>query len=179
MILSFCLNGICSGFGQTFNFIQLLVGLFLSRVCYIFILFFINLKVPDPKEYVPMIDCMMRSPNPPTATGACLSSLGISTTTLDKVEDCSKSDEGSNLLHTIGIETKDLNPPLNYVPWMLFNNVSSYSDVNFGSNQLIQVFDEDAWQQGLDNLTAVLCKKFLAGSSKCQEFQNFQSKTNE
>ena len=32
--------------------------------------------------------------------------------------------EGATLLHDIGVETKDLDPPLYGVPWTLFNGVS-------------------------------------------------------
>ena len=77
-----------------------------------------------PDEYVPLIDCIMRNENPPTAAGACLKSLNIHTTTAEKVEACAGSDEGSQLLHDIGVETKNLDPKLNFVPWVLFNNVS-------------------------------------------------------
>ena len=31
--------------------------------------------------------------------------------------------EGSTLLHDIGVETKGLDPPLRTVPWTLFNEV--------------------------------------------------------
>ena len=68
----------------------------------------------------------MGSKSPPTAAGPCLNSLGIKTTSLGRVEACSKTDVGSNLLHNIGVETKDLDPTLNFVPWVLFNNVSLY-----------------------------------------------------
>merc|ERR1712142_952655 len=108
-------------------------------------------QVTCPKEYVPLIDCIMGSTNPPSATVACLTKLNIRTTTAEKVETCAQSDQGSQLLHNIGVETKSLDPAMTFVPWVLFN----------------KVFDEEAWQESLDDLSGVLCRKFLIGSSKC------------
>ena len=34
------------------------------------------------------------------------------------------SDHGSELLHDIGVDTGNLEPPLDYVPWIIFNDVS-------------------------------------------------------
>ena len=65
----------------------------------------------------------MGSENPPTAAGACLTKLDIKTTTSEKVNACAQSDEGSQLLHAVGVETKELVPTLNFVPWVLFNKV--------------------------------------------------------
>ena len=65
----------------------------------------------------------MGSTDPPTAAGDCLNKLDVKTTTAEKVELCATSDEGSELLHTIGVETKDLDPALNFVPWVLFDKV--------------------------------------------------------
>eukprot|EP00091_Calanus_sinicus_P002605 TRINITY_DN12688_c0_g1_i1.p1 TRINITY_DN12688_c0_g1~~TRINITY_DN12688_c0_g1_i1.p1 ORF type:complete len:138 (+),score=39.32 TRINITY_DN12688_c0_g1_i1:472-885(+) len=108
-------------------------------------------QVPEPSEYVPMINCLVESRGAENATADCLADLDISTTTAEEVNECANSDEGSNLLHEYGVETKNLDPKLYSVPWVLFNDV----------------FDNDSWQAGLDDLREVLCGNFLAGSSKC------------
>eukprot|EP00092_Neocalanus_flemingeri_P025592 GFUD01027745.1.p1 GENE.GFUD01027745.1~~GFUD01027745.1.p1 ORF type:complete len:210 (+),score=58.98 GFUD01027745.1:11-640(+) len=112
-------------------------------------------QVPEPEENVPLIHCFMsqiyEGATAPEAAEGCLSTLEITTTTNEKVEECAESDEGSNLLHDLGVETKNLDPKLYFVPWVLFNDV----------------FDDQAWQGGLDDLREVLCTSFLAGSSKC------------
>ena len=77
---------------------------------------------------------MMGSDSPPDSADVCLEMLGITTTSPDQVGACVDSDEGSNLLHDIGVETKNLDPSLTGVPWILFNDVSAFyvldNDVN-------------------------------------------------
>ena len=55
---------------------------------------------------------------------ACLEELGITTTSPDAISGCADSDEGSLLLHDLGVATHGLNPPLTFVPWVIFNDVS-------------------------------------------------------
>jgi hypothetical protein len=73
----------------------------------------------------------------PDAVRDCLADLDISTTTAEDVTECAHSDEGSNLLHKNGVETKNLDPELNFVPWVLFNNVNRF----FSFSTLILLFD--------------------------------------
>ena len=80
-------------------------------------------KVSDPKEYVPLIHCIMASSNPPTAASKCVTDLGIKTTSGAKIEGCAASEHGGNLLHDVGVKTDLLDPALNYVPWLTFNDV--------------------------------------------------------
>ena len=75
-------------------------------------------------EYVPLINCMMGSDFPPDSADVCLEMLDITTTSPDRVRECVDSDEGSNLLHDVGVETKSLDPSLTGVPWILFNDVN-------------------------------------------------------
>ena len=56
---------------------------------------------------------------------ACLEELGITTTSPDAISGCADSDEGSLLLHDLGVATHGLNPPLTLVPWVIFNDVKS------------------------------------------------------
>ena len=80
-------------------------------------------QVTKDEEFVPLISCMMASDDPPTAADACLAEIEITSTTPDNIATCAQSDEGSNLLHEIGVETKNLDPSLYFVPWILFNDV--------------------------------------------------------
>ena len=84
----------------------------------------IGVQVPEPAEFVPLINCVMGSEFPPEAADVCLEMLGITTTSPDLVRACVDTDQGSNLLHDIGVETKNLEPSLTGVPWIVFNDVS-------------------------------------------------------
>merc|ERR1711970_733789 len=108
--------------------------------------------VQEQEIQVPLINCMMSSAHPPPPTSSCLDSLGISFPEVDWVEACAAGDEGTDLLHDIGVETHGLVPPLYSVPWVLFNDE----------------YNKEDWEQGLENLSKVLCDKYLAGSSKCE-----------
>ena len=66
----------------------------------------------------------MASDFPPEAHDACLSLLDITTTSVERISECAESEEGSRLLHDIGLETGSLDPPLTGVPWLVFNEVS-------------------------------------------------------
>merc|ERR1712241_539203 len=108
-------------------------------------------KVSDPEEYVPLITCLMDSEFPPDAAGECIASLGTQSVTVKEVEDCAHSDTGSSLLHDNGVRTKDLDPPLTFVPWLIYNDV----------------YSTESMAQGMNNLTWVLCCKYLHGGDKC------------
>merc|ERR1711971_977004 len=110
-------------------------------------------QVPAPQEYVPLINCIMASDFPPEAAGSCLEILGITTTSTERILQCAESEEGSNLLHDIGLETGSLSPSLTGVPWLLFNDE----------------FDRDNWIQGMNDLQGLLCQKFLSDSSECNK----------
>lgn len=80
-------------------------------------------QVSDPLELVPLINCIMGADFPPDSADICLEMLDITTTSPERVKECVDSTEGSNLLHEIGVETKNLDPSLTGVPWILFNDV--------------------------------------------------------
>ena len=84
-------------------------------------------QVLDPLEYVPLINCIMGADFPPDSADVCLETLQITTTSAERVRDCVDSSDGPNLLHDIGVETKNLNPALTGVPWILFNDVRNCS----------------------------------------------------
>ena len=80
-------------------------------------------QVKDPQEYVPLITCLMDSQFPPDAAGECIADLGTDSITVKEVEDCVESDAGSALLYINGLRTKNLEPSLTFVPWLLYNDV--------------------------------------------------------
>ena len=67
----------------------------------------------------------MDSEFPPDAAEECIADLGTQSVTAKEVEDCASSAEGSAALHDVGVKTKNLQPPLTSVPWLLYNNVIS------------------------------------------------------
>merc|ERR1712123_514841 len=116
-------------------------------------------SVSNAEEIVPLINCLMLSTislGPEAALVNCVLGLNVInppriTPTPEELLECSKGDEGSSLLHDLGVETHALQPPLTFVPWILFNDE----------------FVEMDWQLALTDLEKVLCDKYLAGSSKC------------
>ena len=48
----------------------------------------------------------------------------ITGTTFEEVDKCHGSAEGENLLHDIGVETANLDPPLYFIPWILLDEVN-------------------------------------------------------
>lgn len=131
-----------------------------KQICYI--------QVPKTDERVPIMNCLMsQTYSTPEEAASCLSTLDITTTTPYLVEACAMSDEGSNLLHEYGVETKELDPKLYFVPWILFNDVNIISCLLFLFKICFKVFDEDLWQSSLEDLKYTLCNSFLTGSSKC------------
>ena len=65
--------------------------------------------------------------DPVETADVCLKQLDITTTSPDRLNACVESDEGSNLLHDIGVKTKNLDPPVLGVPWILVNDVSNFT----------------------------------------------------
>ena len=91
----------------------------------------LKMQVPEPEEYVPLINCLMPNRSTPNAVADCLADLDINTTTAEEVTVCAYSDEGSNLLHEHGVETNNLDPKLYFIPWVLFNDENRASSFLF------------------------------------------------
>ena len=51
----------------------------------------------------------------------------ITGTTFEDVDRCHSTPEGENLLHEIGVETANLDPPLYFIPWILLDEVNPSS----------------------------------------------------
>ena len=52
-----------------------------------------------------------------------MAAADIAETTFEEVDKCHSSAEGENLLHDIGVETANLDPPLYFIPWILLDEV--------------------------------------------------------
>ena len=50
----------------------------------------------------------------------------ITGTTFEEVDKCHGSAEGESLLHDIGVETANLDPPLYFIPWILLDEVNPF-----------------------------------------------------
>ncbi|XP_067824721.1 gamma-interferon-inducible lysosomal thiol reductase [Heptranchias perlo] len=74
----------------------------------------------DPSRYFPIIFCMESADNVVAAAELCLQVYepNVSWTT---IENCIKGDLGNKLMHQNAELTRALNPPHQYVPWILVN----------------------------------------------------------
>ena len=52
-----------------------------------------------------------------------MAAADITEVTFEEVDKCHSSAEGENLLHDIGVETANLDPPLYFIPWILLDEV--------------------------------------------------------
>ena len=121
---------------------------------------------------MPLIHCIMASASPPDAAAKCLSGLGIVTTSAARIEQCAASARGEALLHEVGIRTQTLDPPLDFVPWLTFNDVSEQIEDSSGLSQCVTVqeFSSKAMAAAQNNLTWVLCCRYLHGGPQCEGY---------
>jgi len=107
--------------------------------------------VSEEEGLTPLIICVITYGSTDIlAVDTCLSSSTTSDVTSLQVEECMMN-EGATLLHDIGVETKDLDPPLYGVPWTLFNGE----------------FNEEDFLNSDSDLIGVLCSKYLVGHPQC------------
>merc|ERR1712029_241031 len=102
---------------------------------------------------VPTIACIESTSDPsnPDNTRKCMEETGVTSPTIDEVLKCATGDEGNQLFAQFGLETQSLDPPHEYVPWILFD----------------QVHDDNIEEEALQDLPAALCKHFLSGVPEC------------
>ena len=60
-----------------------------------------------------------------------MDSFGLSPPKQETVDKCANSVLGQNILHRIGLETKNLEPSLTFIPWIVMNGVREYDSSNF------------------------------------------------
>ncbi|RXG73041.1 hypothetical protein Avbf_02823 [Armadillidium vulgare] len=64
--------------------------------------------------------CIMTSDYPPSYGVQCSNQVGLSP---DVLIGCANSTEGENLLHDVGVVQGQQDPEVNYVPWIIINDV--------------------------------------------------------
>jgi len=93
----------------------------------------------------------MSDDHPDTATLNCMNKNGIQKPTKDEVDKCANSVSGQQYLHDIGVETKGLYPPVDFIPRITFNGV----------------YDPKWQDESLQNFQQALCKHFLRTVPEC------------
>ncbi|VBB33077.1 unnamed protein product [Acanthocheilonema viteae] len=78
--------------------------------------------VRNPHYYVPVISCIQGKRDLRSAGLKCLSKLLMSSKSILL---CAEGKEGRRLLAKAGAETERLQPPLNFVPWIMINEIRS------------------------------------------------------
>jgi len=107
--------------------------------------------VSKQEEIVPLINCMMSTRNPPSVGDECISELNLDVD-VGALEDCIfNSNLGSILLHDYGVETKNADPRINYVPWIVLNGEFTQENLDLAQS----------------DLTGLLCEKYLPNSPAC------------
>lgn len=116
----------------------------------------LNLPSLVHNDYVKLIDCIEAETHPEEATQICMERCGIIFPSYEDVNQCHKTTQGETILHAIGVETKSLEPKVNYVPWVMFNGEW-----------------KEEWQnQAEGNLKNLLCEEFLPDVPECSHIKN-------
>lgn len=111
-------------------------------------------------KYIPetviteFIICTMSTKDPPNAGRKCAQSLHVD---FAPVQSCSNSEEGDQLLFNYGLRTKNLQPPHQYVPWILFDGK----------------FSEDDNQKADTDLVRAICSKLQHAPEVCNSVDLF------
>nr|CAB3255258.1 gamma-interferon-inducible lysosomal thiol reductase [Phallusia mammillata] len=93
----------------------------------------------NPHSYLPIVQCMESASDPVAAANKCITDGGYS---WDTINTCALGPEGNDLLHTAGVETKALEPKLNWVPWIVINGVHSDEIQSAATNDLLSLICE-------------------------------------
>ncbi|CAG9533620.1 unnamed protein product [Cercopithifilaria johnstoni] len=78
--------------------------------------------VKNPHQYVPVISCIQGKRDLHSAGLKCLSKLLVP---IKSILLCAEGKKGRRLLAKAGIETKSLQPPLYFIPWIMINEARS------------------------------------------------------
>jgi interferon, gamma-inducible protein 30 len=95
-------------------------------------------RYPKLKEHFPFINCTMSNIQKDIIDMAqeCLQFSNVSFNQL--AYDCANQTRGNALLYKAGYETNNLNPKLNYVPWINLNGEHSINIQNEAEEDLIK-----------------------------------------
>jgi len=99
---------------------------------------------------VKFICCMESAPSFQRAGPLCAKKVGVS---YPKLKACADSDTGNHLHYLNGVQTSKLQPPHEWVPWILFNNTYNKEDM----------------EQAQEDVISVLCKYLNPKPSQCNE----------
>lgn len=84
----------------------------------------------------PFIICTMSTTDPPNAGQKCARSLQVDFT---PIQSCLTSGEGDQLMYNYGLQTDNLKPPHEYVPWILFDGYYNGDDNDKAGTDLVRV----------------------------------------
>jgi len=107
--------------------------------------------IDEQEQLVPLLHCIEAAPYPPNYPEKCINQTGLQPSLIQSMSDCVTT-IGPDLYHQIGVETKALDPPLTFVPWITFNGV----------------YNEEDYNNALRDLKSLLCTKYLKGSPECE-----------
>jgi hypothetical protein len=93
---------------------------------------------------------MLKTRNPPSIGEECIAELNLDVS-IDDLAECLNTNLGSVLLHDYGVETKDQDPRINYVPWIIINGEFTQENLDWAQRDL----------KGLS------CEKYLPNSAHC------------
>ncbi|XP_048469914.1 gamma-interferon-inducible lysosomal thiol reductase-like, partial [Rhincodon typus] len=72
-------------------------------------------------SYMPVICCMESASSPLTEAQRCLQAHAPTEVLWDTIKSCVNGSKGNELMHQNAQMTNELEPPHNYVPWILIN----------------------------------------------------------
>jgi len=98
--------------------------------------------IKDEGQFMTFTNCVMREFDGSAAGAKCAEEAGVSYT---EIEDCFNSVRGQQLLHEVGVVQNQLDPTLNYVPWILINDVFTDDQLDAAQKDLKKVVC-DAYQ---------------------------------
>ncbi|XP_042892799.1 gamma-interferon-inducible lysosomal thiol reductase-like isoform X2 [Penaeus japonicus] len=88
------------------------------------------------EQYMSFANCIMADLVGTAAGPKCAEESGVDYT---RVEDCFNSVEGQQLQHEVGVKQEKLDPPLDYVPWILINEVFTEAQLDAAQEDLRKV----------------------------------------
>lgn len=104
---------------------------------------------PDTKTHLSFINCMESYFRPSRAGSMCARRSSVD---YSEILDCVNGPDGNEYMHEMAVATRSLNPRLNFVPWIVVNDV----------------FSDAVQRQALDDLPGVVCMFYKGQSSACQ-----------
>jgi len=106
----------------------------------------------DFNHYLPIISCMEGADNPVEAAKGCITDL--SSLPYQVVKTCASGPQGNSLMHSLGNKTESLDPPHEYVPWVVVDGEHT----------------EDMEKQAMGDLVGLVCGMYKGSKPpQCSE----------